>query len=233
MPPANEPVLTLYSHPLSSYCWKVLLALYETGTPFRKELVEGLPKAHPTLSGFWPIGKMPLLHDAARDQAVPESSIIIEYLRRYYPSTAALIPDELAPQLEARQWDRFFDLYVHTPMGKQVIDRLRPDDGKDPAGVDEARATLDTAYAMLEQRMGTRTWVAGDSFTIADCSAMPALFYAEAVQPFSASHPALAAYLDRLTDRPSARRTIRDARPYFHFFPFHDALDARFISPDF
>ena len=176
---------------------------------------------------------MPLLHDAARDRAVPESTIIIEYLQRCYPSAVALIPEEAAAQLEARLWDRFFDLYVHTPMQKLVTDRLRPDDGKDPAGVDEARATLGTAYDMLEKRLAMQGWVAGEAFTIADCAAIPALFYAQAVHPFSTSHPALAGYFDRLTDRPSARRTIREAQPYFNFFPFQDALDARFTSPDF
>ncbi|WP_158814155.1 glutathione S-transferase family protein [Methylocapsa sp. S129] len=231
--PTNEPALTLYSHPLASYCWKVLVALYETGTPFRSALIEGMPKAHPTLSGFWPIGKMPLLHDAARDKAVPETTIIIEYLQQYYPGSVRLIPEQPALQLDVRLWDRFFDLYVHTPMQKLVTDRMRPDDRKDPAGVDEARATLDTAYAMLEKRMAAQTWAVGDDFTLADCSAMPALFYAEAVHPFSETHPALARYFDRLTGRPSARRTIREAQPFFHWFPFHEALNPRFTSPDF
>ncbi len=231
--PTNEPALTLYSHPLASYCWKALVALYETGTPFRSALIEGLPKANPTLSAFWPIGKMPLLHDAARDKAVPETTIIIEYLQHHYPGAATLIPEQTALQLDVRLWDRFFDLYVHTPMQKLVADRMRPMDQKDPAGAGEAKATLDTAYAMLEQRMATRMWAVGDDFTMADCAAMPALFYAEAVHPFSGSHPALTAYFERLMARPSARRTIREAQPYFHFFPFHDALNPRFTSPNF
>ena len=209
------------------------MALYETGALFRQEFVDGLPKAHPTLSGLWPIGKMPLLHDAARDQAVPESTIIIEYLQRYYPGTAALIPEETASQIETRLWDRFFDLYVHTPMGKHVIDRLRPDDGKDPAGVAEAKALLDTAYAMLEKRLATRDWVAGDAFTLADCAAMPALFYAQAVHPFSPSHPALAG-LSGPADR-SPFRAADDPRGAAlpPFLPVPRRLDARFTSPDF
>jgi glutathione S-transferase len=208
--PTNEFALTLYSHPLASYCWKALMALYEAGTPFRNELVEGLPKTTPTLSAFWPIGKMPVLHDAARDQAVPETTIIVEYLQQHYPGAATLIPEQTALGLDVRLWDRFFDLYVHTPMQKLVTDRMRPDDRKDPAGASEAKAMLDTAFAMLEQRMATPTWVVGGDFTLADCSAMPALFYAEAVHPFSGSHPALAGYFDRLTARrgePSARRS--------------------------
>jgi glutathione S-transferase len=231
--PNDQTGLTLYSHPLASYCWKVLMALYETGTPFRQELVEGFPKTHPVLSGFWPIGKMPLLHDAARGQAVPETTIIIEYLQQYYPAAPALLPERTAERLDTRLWDRFFDLYVHTPMQKVVIDRMRPDNQKDPSGVAEANGALDTAYAMLEQRLGTRTWATGDDFTLADCAAMPALFYAEAVRPFSNSHPALVGYCERIMNRPSGRRTIREAKPYFHLFPFRDALNARFIGPDF
>jgi glutathione S-transferase len=231
--PTNEFALTLYSHPLASYCWKALVALYETGTPFRNELIEGLPKANPTLSTAWPIGKMPLLHDAARDKAVPETTIIIEYLQQHYPGTAMLVPEETTLRLDARLWDRFFDLYVHTPMQKLVTDRMRPQDRKDPAGADEAKAMLDTAYAMLDQRMATRTWAVGDDFTMADCAAMPALFYAEAVHPFTGSRPALDSYFDRLMGRPSARRTIREAQPYFHLFPFRDALNPRFTSADF
>jgi glutathione S-transferase len=229
----QEPVLTLYAHPLAAYCWKVKLALYESQTPFRTELIDGRPKAHPALSALWPIGKMPVLHDATGDRVVPESTIIIEYLQRHYPGSIALIPDEPALQLDVRLWDRFFDLHIQTPMTKLVIDRLRPDDRKDPAGVDEAREALDTAYAILAPRMATRIWAAGDDFTLADCAALPALFYADAIRPFSRAHPTLAGYLDRLTTRPSARRVIREAQPFFQFFPFHAALDPRFTSPDF
>jgi glutathione S-transferase len=230
--PTNDSALTLYSHPLASYCWKVLVALYESGIPFRNEIIEGLPKANPSLSALWPIGKMPVLHDVARGQAVPETSIIIEYLQHYHPGAAKLIPEQTELQLDVRLWDRFFDLHVQTPMQKLVTDRMRPDDLKDPVGVDEAKAALDTGYAMLEQRMATRTWVAGEEFTLADCSAMPALFYAEAVHPFSTSHPALAFYVDRLMARPSVQRTIRDAQPYLHLFPFREALNPRFATPD-
>jgi glutathione S-transferase len=208
------------------------MALYETGTPFQHALVEGPPKAHATLAAFWPIGKMPVLHDVARVMIVPETTIIIEYLQQYYPSAMALIPQDPAIQLEVRLWDRFFDLYIQNPMQKLVSDQMRSDPDKDPTGAAEANATLDTAYAMLEQRMSAREWAAGNALTMADCSAMPALFYAEAVRPFSKSHPALSAYFDRVTNRPSAHRTILDAQPYFQFFPFHDALNPRFTNPD-
>jgi len=227
-----RPTLTLYSHPLASYCWKVLLALYETGTPFEPALVNGPPKADAKLSDLWPIAKMPVLYDAARQQATPETSIIIEYLQLHYPSSTRLLPDDHSRLLEVRLWDRFFDLYVHTPMQKLVADRMRADADKDPAGVRDAKETLDIAYRMLEERTGSQTWAVGGSFTLADCSAMPALFYAEAVDPFTSRYPALAAYFDRLVERASSRRVIQEARPYFQYFPFNDALHPRFTDAE-
>ena len=148
----TEPAsLTLHAHPLASYCWKVLIALYELGTPFRIEQVDGRPKDSETFAEMWPIAKMPLLQDRAL--IVPETSVIIEYLQAHHPGSVILIPGDADAGREVRLWDRFFDLYVHTPMQKLVSDRLRPEGTKDPAGVGDARATLDTAYAMLEHRM--------------------------------------------------------------------------------
>jgi glutathione S-transferase len=226
-----ETTLTLHAHPLSSYCWKVLVPLYENGTPFRLELIEGPPKTHAAFTRMWPIGKMPVLEDRGRGQVLAETSIIIEYLQQHYPGAVTLLPTSAPAQLEARLWDRFFDLYVHTPMQKLVSDRMRPEDQKDPAGAADARATLDIAYAMLEQRAAIRTWATGDEFSIADCSAIPALFYAKAVHPISESLCQLASYFNRLMERPAVRRTVREAQPYFQYFPFHDALETRFTSP--
>ncbi len=228
----HDPQLILLAHPLSSYCWKVLIPLYENDTPFAFEMVGGRPSDDAAFVEHWPIGRMPLLRDLARDTVVAESTIIIEYLQRHYPGAEALIPDG-DPGLEARLWDRFFDLYVHTPVQRLVGDRMRAADSKDPAGVAEARAMLDTAYAMLEARMVKRTWAANDAFSLADCAATPALFYAAAVHPYAPSHAALKDYFERLISRPAARRAIREARPYFQYFPFSEALDPRFVSGDF
>jgi glutathione S-transferase len=59
----------------------------------------------------------------------------------------------------------------------------------------------------------------GDDFTMADCAACPALYYADKVMPFGADLPNTAAYLKRLTERPSFARTLKEAEPYFHMFP--------------
>src|SRR4029079_5801882 len=117
---------------------------------------------------LWPVGKMPVLRDAARDQTVPESSIIIEYLGQHYPSGATLIPADPDLALRVRQGDRFYDLYVHDPMQRIVGDRLRPEGSKDPFGVAAAEAMLRKAYDLIDAEMAGRTWAVGDSFTLAD-----------------------------------------------------------------
>jgi glutathione S-transferase len=177
---------------------------------------------------LWPIGKFPLLRDEARDWTVTESSIIIEYLDQHFPGRTRFIPadPELARQMRFR--DRFFDLYIHLPTQKIVGDRLRPEGSKDPHGVEEARETLRTALGMIDQAMTaktlaaktltTKTWATGEDFTMADCSAAPALFYADKVMPFAATHPQAHAYLGRLMQRPSYARTLKEAEPYFKFF---------------
>ncbi|MGO1001169.1 glutathione S-transferase family protein [Lysobacter sp. CA196] len=223
--------LTLYQHPLASFCHKVLIALYENGTAFETHLVDlGNPDARAEFCDVWPLGKMPVLRDHARDRTVPETTVIIEYLEQHYPGARPLLPPGQDEALDARLWDRFFDLYVQVPVQKIVIDRIRPPASRDPSGVAEARATLATAYDMLEQRLRERRWACGEDFSLADCAAAPALFYAGIVAPFPPGHAHLAAYFERLMARPSVQRSIAEARPYFHMFPFVDAMPARFLQ---
>lgn len=223
--------LTLYMHPLASFCHKVLIALYENETPFVAETVDfGNPGAAAAHLDRWPVGKIPVLHDSATDGIVPETTVIIEYLQRHFPGPVRLIPDDADAQLEVRLLDRFFDLYVSVPMQKIVTDRLRPEGGADPHGVAEAHAMLDLAYGMIERRMAGRAWAAGAAFTLADCSALPALFFASIVHPFADDQRLLADYLDRLMQRPSVMRVLTEAQPYFALFPYRDAMPKRYAE---
>jgi glutathione S-transferase len=223
--------LTLYYHPLASFCWKVQIALYENDTPFKGEIVNlGDKAASADFFALWPVGKMPVLRDSGGDRTIPETSIIIEYLDTHYPGAHRMFPADEDRRLDARLWDRFFDFYVQTPMQKIVADHLRPDTEKDPRGVADARATLSTAYDMLDRLLATRTWVIGTDFSVADCAAAPALFYAGCVYPFAESHATTAAYFNRLSLRPSFARVIAEARPYFELFPFKEAIPRQFLS---
>lgn len=214
-----QPRLTLYYHPLSSFCQKVLVALYENETPFTPRLVDlGDPEDAAAFKKVWRLGKFPVLRDEARDWTVPESSIIIEYLDQHYPGRASLIPEDKDLARQTRMRDRFFDLHVQTPMQKIVGDRLRPEGKKDPLGVQEARRQLETALDMIEEDLAGRTWAMGDAFTMADCAAAPALYYADLVAPFAA-RPHVVAYFERLMERPSFARAVAEAEPYRHLFP--------------
>lgn len=222
--------LTLYLHPLASFCHKVLIAFYENGTAFEAVTVDlGDPGEAAALMAKWPVGKISVLHDTARDRVVAETSIIIEYVQRHYPGPAPMLPADPDQALDARLWDRAFDLYVAVPMQRIVGDRLRPADSRDPFGVAEARRSLDTAYAMLDAHLAGRDWAIGDRFTLADCAASPALFYASMVHPFAPAHSNLAAYFERLLTRPAMRRTLREARPFFSWFPYREAMPDRFL----
>lgn len=212
--------LTLHYHPLASFCWKALIPLYENGTPFEPKLIDfGDPGSRQAFAALWPIAKMPVLEDRDRGQVVPETSIIIEYLDVYWPGPVRFIPVDVEAAREARLWDRIFDNYVQIPMQKIVADRIRPVGKRDPFGVAEARSLLATACAMVDQRMEGRRWAAGDSFTLADCAAAPALFYADKVMPLGGTCPSAAAYLDRLKSRPSFARVLTEAEPWFRYFP--------------
>lgn len=217
--------LTLYAHPLSSFCWKVLTGLYENDIVFENAMVNlGDPAGREAFLKLSPMGKMPALRDDLRDETVLETSIILDYLDLRYPGRVRFVPQDPDLAWRTRFWDRFFDHYIHHPMQRIVADRIRPAEaGKDPYGVRESHAQLATACDHLEKQLADgRSWMCG-AFGLADCAAMPALFYADKVQPpeapFGDRWPLGQAYLERLKSRPSIQRVLAEAEPFFQYFP--------------
>jgi glutathione S-transferase len=212
--------LILHYHPLSSYCWKALIALYEKKVEFEGRIIDfGDPASAQAFRTLWPAAKMPVLEDESAGISVPESSIVVEYLDRFHLGEGALLPDDPQAALRVRLLDRIFDLHVHQHMQKIIADRLRPKGEKDAYGVEEARRTLRASYAMLVERFPSAPWAAGETFSLADCAAAPALHYANKVEPFGSTQPELAEYLVRLEARPSFARVLAEAQPYSHMFP--------------
>ena len=218
--------LVLHFHPLSSYCHKVLIGLYERGTPFEARVLD-LSQTAEEFAALWPTAKIPLLVDGKR--VVPETSIQLEYLDAHYPGPP-MLPTDAEARLEARLWDRLLDQYVMTPMQKIVADRMRAGDEKDPRGVENARDMLQMAYGLIEGHMAGRSWAAGADFSLADCAAAPALFYAGIVEPWGEERCELGAYFERLVARPSVARTLAEARPFFEYFPYRELMPARFLE---
>ena len=208
--------LTLYSHPFSSYCQKVLIALWENNTPFTYRHLED-PGAAEERAALWPLGRFPVLVDDGR--TITESSIIIEHLDLRHAGAGRLLPDDRDAALEVRFLDRFFDNYVMAAMRKPVSEALRPQGARTEEAMSEARQALETAYAWLEDRLKGRIWAAGASFTMADCAAAPSLFYADWVHQIGPAFPRLRGYRSRLLARPSFARAVGEARPYRAYFP--------------
>ena len=209
--------LELYSHPFSSYCQKVLIALWADGTEFTYQLLEqDHPENMAELKRRWPFGQFPLLVDDG--ETLVETTCIIEHLQARHPGPNRWIPDGEAGR-RVRFLDRFFDLYVMNNMSRPVFDALRPEGSKDPFGVEQALAGLRTAYDWLEDNLGEGPWAVGEQFTLADCAAAPSLFYADWVEPIGPDCPRLAAYRARLLAHPTVAQAVDEARPYRHYFP--------------
>ncbi|MRW94603.1 glutathione S-transferase family protein [Duganella sp. FT80W] len=218
--------LTLYYHPLSSFCQKALIALYENGAAFDKRIINlGDQADRAELEAIWPICKFPVLRDSEHRRDVPETSILIEYLDQRYPGAARLLPADWEAALDVRLWDRFFDLYVQGPVQTIVgahLSGLSCDQTKE-------RTKLKTAYKMIEKRMASRGWLCGESFSMADCAAAPALFYAATLVPFPEQYHHLQSYFERLIARPSVQRVLEEAKPYFSMYPFASDIPERFL----
>ena len=208
--------LTLYSHPFSSYCQKVLTALWENDVPFSYRHLEHSGAAEER-AALWPFGRFPVLVDDG--STIAESSIIIEYLDIHYPGATRLLPDDREAALEVRFMDRFFDNYVMAAMQKPVFAALRSDGAGKDVAMAEARTSLDTAYAWLDDRLAGRRWAAGDEFSMADCAAAPSLFYADWVHQIGPQFPVVRDYRSRLLARPSFARAVEEGRPYRGYFP--------------
>jgi glutathione S-transferase len=207
--------MKLYAHPFSSYCQKVLIALYENDLRFELRLL-GDEQASAEHAALWPLKRMPVLVDDGR--TVVEASVIVEHLGLHHPGPVRLLPADPRAALEVRLMDRFFDNYIMTPMQKIVGDSLRAHGQRDSYGVDEARRLFDTAYRWLDDTMRDREWASG-AFSLADCAAAPALFYADWVHPIDRAMRNVHAYRQRLLARPSFARAVDEARPYRPLFP--------------
>lgn len=206
--------INLYGHPFAAFVWKPLIAAYERKVPFAFCMVDpDHPENAARMAELSPTGQFPALTDG--DRVVTQSNAVIEYLDRF-GTGPGMIPEEADEALHARMLAAVFDSYVADPMQQIVAEALRPQDQQDARRVAEHKARLDKAYAWLALRIGTG-WATGKRFSIADCAAAPALFYADWVHPVPAGP--LAQYRSRVLAHPSVARVVDEARPYRAFFP--------------
>ena len=212
-------MLKLYYHPFASFCQKALIALYEKELSFQPVFIDlGDPEHRARLASVWPMMKFPVLRDEAAVRIIPESSLIIEYLDEIAADSARMIPEDPRAALQARLWDRFFDGFVAAHVTTIVLDQLRPEDRRDREGVAQAEATIRQALELFDREVAGREWAIGNQFSLSDCSAAPALFYAGTIVPLT-GYSNIKIYFDRLMARSSFARVVEEARPYRHLFP--------------
>ncbi|GAA3924011.1 glutathione S-transferase family protein [Luteimonas lutimaris] len=206
--------IKIYGHPFASFAWKAFIAAYERDVPFEFCMVDpDHPENSARMAELSPTGQFPALVDG--DRHVTQSNSVIEYLDRF-GDAPPMIPGDRDAALDARMLACVFDSYVSVPVQHIVGEALRPEGQQDESRVAEAKARLDKSYAWLSSRIGDG-WASGESFSIADCAAAPALFYADWVHPIPPG--ALKAYRTRVLEHPSVARVVDEARPYRSFFP--------------
>ena len=212
-------MLKLYYHPFASFCHKALIALYEKELPFEPVFIDlGDEEQRARLRSVWPMTKFPVLRDEAAARIIPESSLIIEYLDGLAPDRGRMIPAGETAALQARLWDRFFDNFIAVNVTRVVVDTFRSEGDNDPTGVAQAKAGIAQALNLFEGEVAGREWAVGNRFSLADCAAAPALFYAGTIVPLD-TYPHVKAYYERLLARPSFARVVEEARPYRDLFP--------------
>jgi glutathione S-transferase len=207
--------MKLYYNPLSTYSQKVLIAFNEKGLAYEPEIVNLMsPDGRAAYEKVNPICKVPFLK-ASGDWVVPESTTIIEYLEDKFPKTPRLIPaagGDAARQV--RFMDRMADLYFNDPIVELLFQKLgfRAQDEERAA---RSRKYIGISYQHFDKRLKAQTWMCGDTFSMADCAAIPALFYAQVVSPFD-GHVNVLAYWRRAQQRPSYAKVKAEFEPIWN-----------------
>ena len=203
--------MQLYYAPASSYSQRVLIALYEKNAdfiPIEVNLFDA--EARDEYLQINPFAKIPTLI-TDKGKVLFEASIIIEYLEQNWQNPPYLIPLEPEKSLEVRMLERMIDVYINSGREALFADSQRPLTERGGKEVVKAKWLLEKAIAQLDERLENRTWLAGEEFSLADCTAAPTLAYLPIV--YNYKHLSnLTEYLKRLESRPSISKTFNTGR---------------------
>ncbi|MCO7226389.1 glutathione S-transferase family protein [Pleionea sp. CnH1-48] len=202
--------MELYYAPFSTYSQKVLLALYEKELEFKRNVIMLLDKAvQKEFAQVYPLGKIPLLKKEDGSY-LPESTSIVEYLEVQHGSQ--LIPKDLESAALVRSIDRKMDLYLNNPTVTLLFASMKPEEEQDKEALAKAQKHIDYSYSEMSQLLADHQWLAGDDFTMADCAAIPTLFYAQQLYPFN-DYPQIVDYYERAKQRSSYQHVLEEALP--------------------
>jgi glutathione S-transferase len=203
--------LKLYYNPLSTYSQKAMIAFNEKGVAYESNVVNLMsPEGRAAFEQVNPLGKLPFMKPS-EDWQVPESTSIIEYLEDKFPNTPRLIPADREAARLVRFMDRMSDLYYNDPVVELLFQPLGFR-GKDEEKAAKARKYVAISHGHWDKRLASQLWMCGDQFTMADCAAIPAMYYAQTAAPFEA-FPNVVAYWKRAQERPSYAKVVAEFEP--------------------
>jgi len=159
-------MITLCGIPLSNYYNKVKLALLEKGIPFTEERIETHSHDEVVLSCS-PLGKVPFIRTP--QGALCESQVIVDYLEAAYPDTPRLIPADAYQAAKVRELVTYVELHLEL-----VARELYPEaffGGQVSDGTKKRVARVLPENIRAFKRLAKfGPYLAGDSFTMADCA---------------------------------------------------------------
>ena len=212
--------MDLYYFPLSTYSQKVLIALKEKGLSAKLNIINMFNPEEKSayINDVYPLGKIPLL---VREDGwmIPESSIIVEYLDTHFDSGTQLIPADKELSRQTRFYDRVSDLYFNDAITTLLFQARREEADRIPEKIEAATFNLNCTYGYFNDILGKQTWLMGDNFSMADCAAIPALYYAQESAPFD-EFENIVRYWQQAQERPSYKEVLEEAQPYLKDFGF-------------
>jgi len=207
-------MITLCGSPISNYYNKVKLALLEKGVPFTEELVP-TKSTDPAVLAASPLAKIPFIRTP--QGGLCESQAILEYIESAHPSPALLPADPFAAA-KVRELTIFIDLHLEL-----VARDLYPQAFFGGTVSDNSKARvqkqLEKNIAAFKQLAKFAPFVAGDTFTQADCAAFANLpLLGMATKAVLGEDMLLAAgidykpYIKLVSERPTAQKVVADRK---------------------
>lgn len=205
--------MKLYYAIMSTYCQKVLLAVYEKALEVEKVKISLLDPAarQAYVQDVYALGKIPVLV-GDDGHFIPESTIICEYLDQTFDRDPRLFPEDPLRCREARFRDRMCDFYLNNATSTLFFEHIKAEDERDQDKIVQSHNQLNYMLPRLDSQLASNAFVSGDTFTIADCAALPSLFYAQTLHPFG-EYTHLSAYFERMQNRPSYARVLQELLP--------------------
>jgi len=205
-------MLKLCGFPVSNYYNKVKIALLEKSIPFEEEYVA--LRADSKRLADSPARKIPFLDTG--EGVIAESQAIAEFLEDAWPAPA-LMPAGAFDRARVRELIEVIELYLELPARRLYREAFFGGTVSQEAK-DEARAELARGVAAFARLARFAPFVAGDTFTHADCAAIVHLPLVSLAtrrihgEDVLAGIDALRPYLKAMGERPAVRRTNDDRK---------------------